>query len=146
MCTVLRFFKLLFVFFRDLIRPIVSLLTQTLFCFFHVDSILFPGNIQSNVKNPSLDRSKERTCLNCGLIVKNSNLSRHKKSCTRGTKSCLKCPNFYCKTQSEMNQHLKTKHAVSVLEAKMKCVTCEKTFSSFFSLQKHKKSEHGKPS
>ena len=42
-----------------------------------------------------------------------------------------------------MNHHLTTKHAVSVLVAKTKCLTCQKDFPSVYSLQKHKESEHG---
>ena len=33
---------------------------------------------------------------------------------------------------------------MSVLEAKTKCLSCEKKFLNFYSLQKHKKSEDGK--
>ena len=51
---------------------------------------------------------------------------------------------FFSAKQREMNHHLTTKTAVSVLEAKTKCITCEKDFLSFYSLQKHQKFEHGK--
>ena len=93
---------------------------------------------------PSLDRFEKTTCAKCGLIAKKFNLSLHKNCCTKVTKACLTPPNFFCKTQSETNHRLTTKHVVSVLETKTNCLICEKDFPSFYSLQRHKKSEHGK--
>ena len=95
---------------------------------------------------PSFNRNEKTTCTNCGLVVKTIILSRYKKSCSKWTKSSLKRPNIFCKGQSQMNHLLTTKLAVSVLEAKSKCLTCEKNFLSFYSVQKHKESEHGNPS
>ena len=50
---------------------------------------------------------------------------------------------FFYKTQNEMNHLLETKHTVSVLGTKTKCLICEINFASFYCLQKHE-SEHGK--
>ena len=91
---------------------------------------------------PSLDRNQQTTCNYCGKKVKKVNLSRHKKSCTSGTKSCPQCPNFFCKTQTEMDHHTATKHAIPSMIAKT-CSFCEEEYPSFYSLQRHKKSVHG---
>ena len=88
---------------------------------------------------PSINRNENVTCSYCGTSVSKQNLSRHKKSCTRGTKTCPHCPNFYYKTQKDLNHHIATKHAVSYPDG-----ICE--FPSYYSLQKQKKSEHGKRS
>ena len=92
---------------------------------------------------PSLDRNQQTTCNYCGQKVKKVNLSRPKKSCASGTKSCPQCPNFFCKTQTEMDHHTATKHAIPSMIAKTKCDICEEEYPSFYSLQRHKKSVHG---
>ena len=91
----------------------------------------------------SLDRNQQTICNNCRRKVKKVNLSRHKKSRASGTKSCPQCPNFFCKTQIEMDHHTATKHAIPSMTAKTKCNICEGEDPSFYSLQKHKKSVHG---
>ena len=95
---------------------------------------------------PSINRNEKVTCSYYGTSVSKQNLSCHKKYCTRGTKTCPHCPNFYYKTQKDLNHHIATKHAVSYPDGRTKCSSCEKEFPSYYSLQKHKKSEHGKRS
>ena len=92
---------------------------------------------------PSLDRNQQTTCTYCGNKMKKVNLLRHKKSCDSGQKSCPQCPNFSCKTQTEMDHHTATKHAIPSTIAKTKCNICEEEYPSFYSLQRHKKSVHG---
>ena len=95
---------------------------------------------------PFVNRKVKVICSYNGTTVSKTNLSRHRKSCTRGTETCLQCPNFYCQTQKELNHHIGTKHAVSYPDGRTKCSSCEKEFPGYNSLQKHKKSEHGKRS
>ena len=92
---------------------------------------------------PSLDRNQQTSCNYCRKKVKKVNLSRHKKSCASGTKSCPQCPNFFCKTRTEMGHHTAIKHAIPSMIAKTKCKICEDEYPSFYSLQKYKKSVHG---
>ena len=92
---------------------------------------------------PSLDRNQQTTCNYYGKNVKKVSLSRHKKSCVSGTKSCPQCPNFFCKTQTEMDQDIATKHAIPSMIAKTKCNICEEEYPSFYSLPRHNKSVHG---
>ena len=92
---------------------------------------------------PSLDRNQQITCNYCGKKVKKVNLSRHKKSCASGTKSCPQCPKFFCKTQTYMDHHTAAKHAIPSVIAKTKCNICEEEYPNFYSLQRHKKSVHG---
>ena len=92
---------------------------------------------------PSLDRNQQTICNYCGKKVKKVNLSLHKKSRASGTQSCPQCPNFLCKTQTEMDHHTATNHAKPSMIAKTKCIICEEEYPSFYSLQRHKKSVHG---
>ena len=92
---------------------------------------------------PSHDRNQQTTCNYYGKKVKKVNLSRHKKSCTSGTKSCPQCLNLSCKTQTEMDHHTATKHAIPSMIAKTKCNICEEEYPSLYSLQRHKKLVHG---
>ena len=52
-------------------------------------------------------------------------------------------PNFFCKTQTEMDHHTATKHATPSMIEKTKCNMCQEEYPSFFSLQRHRKSVHG---
>ena len=92
---------------------------------------------------PSPDRSQQTTCNYCGKKVIKVNLLRHKKFCASGTKCCSQCPNFFCKTQTEVDHHTATKHAIPSMIAKTKCSICEEEYPSFYSLQRHKNSVHG---
>ena len=92
---------------------------------------------------PSLNRNQQTTCNYHGQKVKKVNLSRHKKSCASGTKSCSQCHKFFCKTQTEMDHHTATKHAIPSMIAKTKCSICQEEYSSFYSLQRHKKLVQG---
>ena len=94
-------------------------------------------------KMPSLDRNQQTTRNYCRKKVKKVNLSRHKKSCASGTKFCPQCPHFFCKTQTEMDHHTATKHAVPPMIAKTECNICEEEYPSFYSLHGHKKSVLG---
>ena len=92
---------------------------------------------------PCLDRNQQTTCNYCGKMVKKVILLQHKKSCASGTKSCAQFPNAFCKTQTEMDHHTATKHAIPSMIAETKCNNREEEYPSFYSLQRHKKSIHG---
>ena len=66
---------------------------------------------------------------------------RHRKSCVRGVISCPECS--YCTyNQQEMNFHTSKKHVQSNPKS-TKCVLCEKIFPSYYSIQQHRKKDHG---
>ena len=54
-------------------------------------------------------------------------------------------PNFYCKTQKKLH-HIAIKRGVSYPDVNTKYSCCEKEPPSYYTLQKHKHSEHGKRS
>ena len=73
---------------------------------------------------PFFDRNQQTTFNYCGNKVKKVNLSRRKKSCAAGTKSCPQCANFFCNTQAEMDHHTATKRAKPFMIAKTNCNIC----------------------
>ena len=46
-------------------------------------------------------------------------------------------------TIHEMNYHVAKKHAPSISKQSMVCSPCEQEFSSYYSLQQHRRKEHG---
>ena len=92
---------------------------------------------------PSLDYNQQTTCNYFAKKVKRVNWSRLNKSCVSGIKSSPQCPNFSCKTQTEMDQHTATKRVIPSMIAKTKCKISEEKNCSFYSLQRHKKAVHG---
>ena len=80
-------------------------------------------------------------CEDCGKEYRKDNASRHRKSCVRGVISCPECR--YCTyNQQEKNFHTSKKHSKSTPKS-TKCVSCEKEFASYYSLQQHRKKDHG---
>ena len=48
---------------------------------------------------------------------------------------------FY--TQQEMNKHGPKKHAPSTFKQSTVCSSCEQEFQSYYSLQQHRRKQHG---
>ena len=71
-----------------------------------------------------------------------SDAARHQKRCA---KEVISCPDFKYSTynQQEMNYHMAGKHAPSSLKQSTVCSSCEKEFPSYYSLQQHRRKEHG---
>ena len=119
-------------------------LLKTLSSHYQVASSIFkPFHNLFDGKRPFVDRSQQTTCNYCGRKVKKVNISRHKISCASGTKFCPQYLNFFCKTQIEMHPHTATKLTIPSMITKTRCNNCEGEYSSFYSLQRHKKSAHG---
>ena len=85
-------------------------LLQTLLSRYQVDSSIFKlfHNLTDGMM-PSRDRKQQTTCSYCGKQVKIVNLSRHKKSCVCGTKSCPHVPTF--------SARLKPRWIISLLQS-----------------------------
>ena len=90
---------------------------------------------------PALNRNEKVKSEDCGKDYRRANAARHRKSCVRGVISCPECS--YCTyNQQEMNFHTSKKHVKSTPKS-TKCVSCEKEFPNYYSLQKHRKKDHG---
>ena len=76
----------------------------------------------------------------CSKINVRQNAVRHRKACVRGVISCPEC-NYCTYNQQEMNFHTSKKHVKSTPKS-TKCVSCEKDFPSYYSLQQHRKKDH----
>ena len=95
---------------------------------------------------PALDRNKPIECDKCGKRIVKKNISRHNKSCMRGSLFCPKCPKFTAKTKEELDYHTAKKHRKEGLSKKFTCTECMLTFHSFYALRKHKQTLHGSQS
>ena len=77
----------------------------------------------------------------CINVAREELCARLCKSCVRGIISCPECS--YCTyNQQEMNFHTSKKHVKSNSKS-AKCVSCEKDFPSYYSLQQHRKKDRG---
>ena len=92
---------------------------------------------------PAKDRNLSVNCEKCGKSVVETNIARHRKTCTMGTLSCKKknC-NFATKNNAELSYHIAKAHGARVRNTLNKCVVCQKQFPSFYSLQLHRKKAH----
>ena len=56
-----------------------------------------------------------------------------------------KCPNclFYTKSKEEMDYHVAKKHPQPCSKQSTVCPSCEQEFLSYYSLQQHRRKEHG---
>ena len=70
------------------------------------------------------------------------NAARHRKYCSKGVISCPDCKYFSFKKQ-EMSYHMAKKHAQPSSKQSTVCPFCEQEFPSYYSLQQHRRKEHG---
>ena len=91
---------------------------------------------------PSLNRNEKVKCEDCGKEYRRSDEARHRKSCVRGVISCPDC-RYITYNQQEMNYHVVKKHAPSTSKQSTVCLSCEQDFPSYYSLQQHRRKEHG---
>ena len=91
---------------------------------------------------PALNRNEKVKCGDCGKEYRRSDAARHRKSCARGVISCPEC-NYCTYNQQEMNYHAAKRHAQSTSKQSTVCSSCEQEFPSYYSLQKHRRKEHG---
>ena len=90
---------------------------------------------------PSLNRNEKVQCGDCGNLYVRAHAARHRKNCVRGVISCSECM-YFTYNQQEMNFHTSKKHVKSNPKS-TKCLSCEKEFPSYYSLQRHRKKDHG---
>ena len=86
---------------------------------------------------PSLNRNEKVQCGDCGNIY-----VRHPKSCQAGIISCPDCK-YFTYNKQERNYHVAKKHAPSTSKQSTVCSSCEQEFPSYYSLQQHRRKEHG---
>ena len=91
---------------------------------------------------PALNRNEKVVCDNCGKQYVRQQAARHKKSCQGGTLSCPKCPNYFTKSQAELSYHIAKKHGPSTPKLSTTCTLCWEEFPSYYSLQRHKRTQH----
>ena len=91
---------------------------------------------------PTLNRNEKIKCGDCGNLDIRQNAARHRKRCAKGVVSCPDCK-YSTYNQQEMNYHMAKMHAPSRSKQSTVCSSCEQEFSSYYSLQQHRRKEHG---
>ena len=94
------------------------------------------------IEMPSLNRNEKVTCENCCTQTTKLNLARHKKSCSAGTLSCIQCPNFSTKFQSDLNCHIAKKHSAPKPDNTFKCKLCYQESPGLYALRQHRNTQH----
>ena len=95
------------------------------------------------IEMPSLNRNEKVTCENCGTQITKLNLARHKKSCSAGTLFCTLCPNFFTKSQNDLNYHVSKKHSARKPDITFICAFWYQEFPGFYALRQHRNTQHG---
>ena len=95
------------------------------------------------IEMPALNQNEKVTCKNCATQIAKRNLARHKKSCSAGTLYCTQCPNFFTKSQNDLNYHIAKKHGAPKPDIIFKCKLCYQGFSGLHALRQHGNTEHG---
>ena len=91
---------------------------------------------------PALNRNEKVKCEDCGNMFTRINAARHQKRCAKGVVSCAECK-YSTYNQQEMNYHVAKKHAPASSKQSTVCSSCEQEFPSYYSLQQHRRKEHG---
>ena len=92
---------------------------------------------------PSLNRYEKVTCESCGTQTTKFNLARNMKSCSAGRLYCSQCPNFFTKSQNDLNYHNAKKHSAPKPDISFKCKVCYADFPGFYALRQHRNTQHG---
>ena len=118
-----------------------------LHCYSQVASILTFFSIHSAKQlfseMTSLNRYEKVECENCGTLTTKLILERHKKSRSAGTLHCTQCPNFFTKSQNDLNYHIAMKHSATKLDVTFKCKLCYQEFPGFYALRQHRNTQQG---
>ena len=56
---------------------------------------------------------------------------------------CTQCPNFFTKSQNDLNYHNAKKHSARKPEITFKCETCVQAFPGFYALRQNRNTQHG---
>ena len=92
---------------------------------------------------PSLNRYEKVTCGNCGTQTTKPNLARHEKRCSAGTLYCSQCPNFFTKSQIDLNYHIAKKHCAPKRDITFRCKLRYAEIPGYYALPQHKNTQHG---
>ena len=90
----------------------------------------------------SLNRNEKVQCGDCGNLYVRAHAARHRKSFQAGIISCPDCK-YFTYNKQEMNYHVAKKHVPSTSKQSKVCSSCEQEFPSYYSLQQHRRKEHG---
>ena len=92
---------------------------------------------------PALNRNEKVKCGDYVNMYTFHNAARHRKRCEKQKKH--KCPNchFYTKSKEEMGYQVAKKHGQPSSKQSTVCPSCEQEFPSYYSLQQHRRKEHG---
>ena len=91
---------------------------------------------------PALDRNEQVKFGDCGNMYTRQNTARHRKNCSKGVISCPDCK-YFTYNQQEMSYHMAKKHAQPNSKQSTVFPSCEQELSSYYSLQQHRRKEHG---
>ena len=91
---------------------------------------------------PTLNRNEKVKCGDCGNMYIRQNAARHRKRCAKGVVSCPDCK-YSTYNQQEMSYHMAKKHDQPSSKQSTVCSSCEQEFPSYYSLQQHRRKEHG---
>ena len=91
---------------------------------------------------PALNQNEKVKCGDCGNMYTRQNTARHRKNCSKGGFSCPDCK-YFNYNQQEMSYHMAKKHAQPNSKQSTVCSSCEQKFPSYYSLQQHRRKEHG---
>ena len=92
---------------------------------------------------PSLIQKEKVTCENCGNQTTRNNIVRYKKICSAGTLYCPQCPNFFTKSQNDLNYLIAKKHGARKPDVTFNCKLCFQEFPRFYALRQHRNTQHG---
>ena len=96
----------------------------------------------TNIEMPSLIRKEETTSENCGTQTTRNIIVRHKKRCSVGTLYCTQCPNFFTKSQNELNDRVAKEHSAPKPDVTFKSKLCYQEFPGFYALLQHRNTQH----
>ena len=89
---------------------------------------------------PALNRNENFKCGDSGNMYVRQHAARHRKACEK-----QKNPNyhFYIKSKKEMDYQVAKKHVQPSSKQSTVCPSCKQEFSSYYSLQQHRRKELG---
>ena len=88
---------------------------------------------------PSLNQYERAKCDNCGTQTTKHNIARHKKRCSGGSMYCSQRPNFFTKSQNDLNYQIAKKRSAPNLISPSSVNFVMQNFRvlCFMSTQKH---------
>ena len=91
---------------------------------------------------PALNRNEKVKCEDCGREYRRSDAASHQKNCSKGVTFCTDSK-YFTYNQQEMSSHMAKKYGQPNSKQSTVCPSCEQEFPSYYSLQQHRRKEHG---